>query len=75
MATSIVYTEFGDIRVRTSDGRLVHGVSLSQLAFDADLREIARKAMEQPGIEVEVPSTSSARGLRPRNSVMHGISQ
>ena len=42
---------------------------------DQDLIDTAARAIECAGETVTVPSTSNARGLKPRNSQRHGVIQ
>lgn len=44
-------------------------------SLDADLAATARKALECAGEIVAVPSSTNARGMRPRNAQRHGVIQ
>ena len=68
--TTVTFHRIGELEVN-ADGRVV---TVSTMAFghDEDLRDVAGKAMQNPGIPVPVPST--ARVPRPRNSRVYGLS-
>lgn len=42
---------------------------------DYDLQDSARRAMETPGDVVAVPSSTAARGMKPRNAQRMGVIQ
>lgn len=68
---TVTSIQAGSLRVDTH-GKLIE-VPLSAFEKDSELRDIAVQAIAFPGIPVTVPNTSYARGLRPRNSRVHGI--
>lgn len=45
------------------------------LFTDQDLLDCAAQAIECAGEPIAVPSTSFARGLKPRNAQVHGLAQ
>lgn len=70
--TTATFYRAGEIEIN-HDGRAVV-VPISQLAHDADLREVVAQCLQCIGQPVTVPSTGP-RVPRPRNSRMHGIAQ
>lgn len=70
--TTITFLTDGDLKVN-ADGRIIK-VPFDRIAYlDSELRDAANQAKEIPGTPVIVPSKSYARGLKPRNSVVHGV--
>jgi hypothetical protein len=58
------------------DGRVLATMDVAKFcAIDYDLSLCAERAMDSPGTLVPVPAQTMARGLRPRNSVRHGVTQ
>lgn len=57
------------------NGRIVRIPIANFVAIDGGLHQCAARAQEQVGVEVEVPSKSYARGLRPRNYGACGVRQ
>lgn len=72
--TTATYTKLGTITVNAKG--IVVDIPLAQFAaLDGELEAVAARAQANPGVPVPVPSTSFAKGLRPKHSRVHGIAQ
>jgi hypothetical protein len=73
--TSVRYPgyTYGEIEV-LRDGRVISTMDVAKFcALDGDLRDVAERAMSNPGAQVAVPNYG--RTPRPRHATVHGICQ
>lgn len=73
--TTIMY-DGQDLHItNTNTTRTLAPAQFFAMFTDCDLTDVAAQAMECKGDRVIVPSTSKARGLRPRHATVLGIPQ
>lgn len=75
--TQLSYRKDSDTFVVASDRgyATVDRTRFFSVFHDQDLIDCAAQAIECAGETITVPSTSSARGLKPRNAQRHGVQQ